>query len=197
MPNREVVGMRLLEPRIINKILSDDEFKKIKNHALELYLERISSEEKINYEDGFGRYSFSTTSILKEIHHGLLEKAREIFQSDTLLPTWSMMAAYSGNQGSLYKHKDDNACTYHLDLSIHQTKEWDLWVSHDGKDVPYTLYENDALAMYGEQQEHWRDPFVGSNEDVVINFFMFFCEPDHWYFTEGPDQIKVIRGETK
>ena len=31
-----------------------------------------------------------------------------------------------------------------------------------------------------------------SKNNVVCNAFFFFCEPDHWYFTKGPEYVKEI-----
>lgn len=176
------------DPEVIDKILDQDDFVLLKEHALDLY------RNKTDYEAGFGRYTFGATEVLKKIHDSLLPKARAFFESDSLLPSWCMMAAYKGSAGSLFRHTDDNACTYHFDVSVFQTIPWDIGVSHNGIDKMYTLQENQALAMYGEKQEHWRDPMGGSEDDVVINAFFFFCEPDHWYFTKGPSYIDVLRG---
>jgi hypothetical protein len=181
--------MKIQQPKIIDKIFLQEEFETLQSHAKDLYLNRDY------YEEGFGRYIFGKTEILENAHNLLLEKARKIFDSETLLPSWSMMAAYRGDQGSLSRHTDDNACTYHLDISIFQTINWDLWVKHEGEEKPYSLKENQALAMYGEDQEHWREDLKGEPEDVVCNAFFFFCEPDHWYFTKGPEYINVLRGE--
>jgi hypothetical protein len=180
--------MKIQKPKIIDQIFSKEEFEVLQSHARDLF------ENKESYEEGFGRYIFGSTEILQNAHNLLLEKAKKIFNSETLLPSWSMMAGYRGDQGSLHRHKDDNACTYHLDISIFQTINWDLWVSHEGEEQPYSLQENQALAMYGEDQEHWREKLNGAPDDVVFNAFFFFCEPDHWYFTKGPEYLEVLRG---
>jgi hypothetical protein len=183
--------MLIKKPEIIKNVLSNNDFLNFQSHAKQIYSNRS------DFESGFGRYVFGPTEELKSIHNSLVALAREFFESDTLMPSWCMMAAYAGNQGSLFKHTDDNACTYHLDLSVFQTISWDLWVEHDGLSEPYTLSENEALAMYGETQPHWREPLSGSNDDVVCNAFFFFCEPDHWYFTKGPEYLKVLRSRPK
>lgn len=148
---------------------------------------------KQNYEEGFGRYVYGGTEILSHIHNKLTDSAKNFFESDTLQPTFCMIAVYEGNNANLYRHKDDNACTYHFDICLFQNDPWDIWVDHEGDVKPYTLYENEALAMYGDLQEHWRDKISNPETNVVCNAFFFFCEPDHWYFTEGPEYINVIR----
>lgn len=115
----------------------------------------------------------------------LTEFARDHFESEELKPSWCLMSIYEGKEAKLWKHKDDNACTYHINFCVFQKTPWELWV--EGK--PYLLEENDALMTYGNDQEHWREEFPDPDNNLVCNAFFFFCEPDHWYFTEGPDYL--------
>jgi hypothetical protein len=179
--------MKIKKPKIINNILSENNFLLLKTHAEEL------NKDKGQYEEGFGRKVFSNTEILKNIHEALVPKAKKFFESNLLKPSFSMIAIYSGDKASLFRHKDDNACTYHFDLCVFQNEPWSIWVEHEGISKSYTLHENQALAMYGNIQEHWRDPLPNSKNNVVCNAFFFFCEPDHWYFTKGPEYLNVIR----
>ena len=60
------------------------------------------------------------------------------------------------------------------------------------------LMENDALLMYGNEQEHWRESFPDPDHNMVCNIFLFYCKPDHWYFTEGPNYLYThIRADKK
>jgi hypothetical protein len=183
--------MVIKSPTIIDNILSQEDFLLLKNHAKDL------SKNKENFEEGFGRHVHGGTEILNKIHKILSIKAKDFFESKYLQPSFSMISIYSGDKASLYRHKDDNACTYHFDLCIFQNEPWDIWVEHEGVSKPYTLYENQALAMYGNIQEHWRDPLPNPENNIVCNAFFFFCEPDHWYFTEGPEYLNVIRENNK
>jgi hypothetical protein len=54
---------------------------------------------------------------------------------------------------------------------------------------------NQALAYYGNDQLHWREKFPNPEKNHVAMIFFHFAEPDHWYFTKGPDYLRVIRGE--
>lgn len=131
--------------------------------------------------------------ILKEYAEKLTESARSIFESKSLLPTYTLFSHYEATDEipSLYRHKDDNACTYTIDLCLYQTEPWDLWV--DG--VAYTLNENQALAYYGNDQLHWREEFPNLKNQQVAMVFFHFAEPDHWWFTKGPGYLSVIRNE--
>lgn len=179
--------MILQPPTIIKNILSDSEFELLKNHAIEL------DKTEGTQDSGFGRKTYGNTKILNYIHRILLIKARDFFQNDSIEPTFSMISIYRGDQASLFRHKDDNACTYHFDVCLFQNDPWDIWVNHDDESKPYTLYPNQALAMHGEDQEHWREDFPDKENNVVCNAFFFFCEPDHWFFTKGPEYLEVIR----
>lgn len=176
-----------INPTILKNVLPEEEFNKLKIHALDLY------EGRSNFESGLGRYVFGTTPLLEEIHNSILDLAKEVFKSDTILPAWSMMAGYTGPDAILTRHKDDNAATYHIDLCIFQTTDWPIGVQNGSEDKYYVIQENEALAMCGESQEHWRNPLNGDYKDVVFNAFLFFCEPDHWYFSEGPEYIERLR----
>lgn len=70
-------------------------------------------------------------------------------------------------------------------MCLYQTIPWDLYV--EGRS--YTLYQNEALAYYGNDQMHWREEFPGSKDDHVAMIFFHFAEPDHWYFVEGPNYL--------
>ncbi len=165
------------EPFIVNNLLPPEELKNLQRHAMDLWANRPA------YEPGFGRHQWHGEPELSRIHELLTEIAREYFGSPTLKPSWCLMSTYEGEAARLWKHKDDNACTYHIDLCVFQKEPWDIWA--EGK--PYTLLENDALFMYGNDQEHWREAFPNPETNLVCNAFFFFCEPDHWYFTEGPN----------
>ena len=175
--------MNIKEPQVLKTILPDDQIKDLQKYAMSLW----SSSN--TYEKAFGRHQWANTEELKKIHESLLELAREEFDSTNLLPSWCLISIYEGEEAKLWKHKDDNACTYHIDLCVFQKTAWDLWVEYNGESKPYTLEENDALFMYGNDQEHWREKFPDPKNNLVCNAFFFFCEPDHWYFTKGPEYL--------
>lgn len=171
--------IKIKDPFILENVLDEDTLRRLQRYAMKMW-----SESQV-YDESFGRHQFANTEALKVVHEMLTNVAREYFESDTLKPTWCLLGIYEGKEAKLWKHKDDNACTYHIDLCVFQKEGWDLWA--EGK--PYMLKENDALLMYGNDQEHWREAFPNPETNLVCNAFFFFCEPDHWYFTEGPDYL--------
>ena len=67
---------------------------------------------------------------------------------------------------------------YTLDVCLYQNVQWPLVV----EDREFTLQENEALAFYGEEQEHWRPDFPVPTWNRVGMLFLHFAEPDHWFF---------------
>jgi hypothetical protein len=171
--------LKIKEPKIEKGMLDTYTLRKFQKYAMSLWI------NSGDYDSGFGRHNWANTPELNEIHAMFTERAKEFFESDTLKPSWNLLVVYEGRDAKLWKHKDDNACTYHIDFCVFQKESWDLWV----EDKPYTLEENDGLYMYGNDQEHWRSPFPNPKSNLVCNAFFFFCEPDHWYFTEGPQYL--------
>lgn len=170
-------------PKIIENVFSYDEYIKLKHYLFD------KPKIQEHYSQGFGRYSFET-ELINEYANKLIPLARKHFNSQTLMPSYSLFAHYEGAEASLYKHKDDNACTYTIDYCVYQTEPWDLYV--DGN--PYTLQENQALAYYGNEQLHWREDFPNKESGHVAMIFFHFVESDHWWFTKGPSYVEVIRG---
>jgi hypothetical protein len=174
------------DPVLVNDVLSKEDYDRL--------LVALKNPKSFEYSEGFSRYCISDGSlpILKELADKLVPKAREVFNSKGLLPTYILFAHYEGQnpEPSLYKHKDDNACTYTLDMCVYQVDPWDLFVD----DKPYTLYPNQALGYYGNDQWHWREKFPNPETNHVAMIFFHFAEPDHWYFTKGSEYIQVVRG---
>jgi hypothetical protein len=149
--------------------------------------------KSFSYEEGFSRWIVADGQIkeLKNYAYMITPLARSLFNSDSLLPTYALFSHYEGINARLHKHKDDNACTYTIDMCLYQKKSWDLYVEGN----PYTLNPNEALAYYGNEQEHWREDFPDPENNNVAMIFFHFAEPDHWFFTKGPSYISVIRNQ--
>ena len=185
----EMYPVVIKDPFIVNNILPEEDLKRLQKETMNLWANSSA------YEPGFGRHQYHKNQEVERVHHLLTELARDYFDSPTLMPSWALLSIYEGDKANLWKHVDDNACTYHIDLCVFQKDPWDLWVEYNGEEKPYTLMENDGLFMYGNEQPHWRGPFPNPQTNLVANAFFFFCEPDHWFFTKGPSYLSVIRKE--
>lgn len=177
---------KLKNPVVVDQLLPISYFNIFSAELKEKY-------KSFHYDEGFGRFTSShfETPILKQMSDKILDIARETFGSKTLLPTYSLFAHYEGKEANLRKHFDDNACTYTLDMCVYQNFPWNLWV----EDKAYTLHPNQALAYYGNDQEHWREAFPYPDLQHVAMVFFHFAEPDHWWFTKGQSYLSVIRKE--
>lgn len=171
------------EPKVIKNLFNEEDFNKLKTYLYN------KPKLKENFDPSFQRYIFND-SLINEYMTNLVPTAREIFGSQTLLPSYGLFAHYEGDNPNLGEHKDDNACTYTLDMCVYQTDPWDLNV--DGKS--YTLQENEALAYYGNDQMHGRNTFPNPGSQHVAMIFFHFVEPDHWWYTKGQHYVEVIRG---
>ncbi len=176
--------MNVQEPKIIKNVFNDEEYKKLRTY---LYNKPKLKED---FDPEFERYCFDD-SLLNQYAEKLIPLARNTFNSETLLSSYALFVHYEGKNPSLFAHKDDNACTYTIDMCVYQTEPWALIVD----DKSYLLYENEALAYYGNDQMHGRDKFPNPNSQHVAMIFFHFVEPDHWWFTKGEDYIRVIRKE--
>lgn len=171
-------------PVIINDTLTKEDYERI--------LKDISNPKRFHYQESFSRYVISDgeLDLLKELADKITPLAREVFESENLLPTYTLFSHYEGKDAKLWKHKDDNACTYTIDMCVYQKDPWDLWV----EDKNYTLNPNQSLAYYGNDQLHWREEFPNPETNHVAMIFFHFAEPDHWWFTKGPNYHEVVRG---
>lgn len=180
------IMIELQSPRIINNLFSKNDFLNIQ----QLFI----NPKKFQFQSGFSRWVVSGVEIpvLNIYACSLTNLARNIFNSKELIPTYCLFSHYESKHASLYRHKDDNACTYTIDMCVYQKYAWDIYV----EGIPYTLYPNQALAYYGNDQEHWREAFPEPKTNYVAMIFFHFAEPDHWYFNEGPSYLdRVIKAK--
>ena len=189
-------------PYLLKTVLPPEEHKALQNLAMNLW-----ATDKSTFDEGFGRHQWAiwdgthkeNTEPLKRFHEMLLPLAKEEFESETMLPSWCLISVYEGEKARLWKHKDDNACTYHINYTIFHKTPWDFYI----EGIKFEPEENDAVISYGNDQEHWREEFPNPNNNLVANAFFFYTEPDHWFFKHGPQYLytdirkKVDSEETK
>jgi hypothetical protein len=182
-----VSKIEVKEPVIIKNVFSAEEHKDLKNIMQGWPLAK-------EWDISFGRHIISSP-VIDEYAEKLIPLARKIFNSETLKPSYSLFARYHGPEANLYRHVDDNACTYTIDLCLYQTAPWAIGIEHKGKDNEYILQENEAVLYYGNDQEHWRPEFPNPESQHVAMVFFHFVEPDHWYHTKGPKYHDVVKGD--
>jgi len=171
------------DPVVLDSVFNDNDFNNIKS----LFPDPKSG----HYQEDLSRWVVSNAVLpeLQNYAYLITPLARKIFNNEYLLPSYTLFSHYEGVNANLIKHKDDNACTYTIDLCIFQKYPWDIYV----EGIPYTLKPNQALAYYGNDQLHWREKFPEPETNYVQMIFFHFVEPDHWFFTKGPSYLDVIR----
>lgn len=175
-------------PKKINNLFSNDRFERLKECLM-------SQAQSSKWDDTFGRKTFMhwDQPLLSIYNNFLISKARDIFNSNTLIPTYAQYIEYSGNTANLFEHTDNNACTYTVGMLVTQNDPWGFWV--EGEE--FLLEPNQAVAYLGNEQKHWRNDFPNPETNVVGMALFHFAEPDHWYFSEGPEHVfNVINKET-
>jgi hypothetical protein len=172
-------------PVISRNIFSPEDFS-----CLSGYLQR-RPKSVFDYDERFGRYFLSNDPILNFYHEQLVPVARSLFSSHLLVPSYALFARYEGPAARLPRHKDDNACTYTVDLCVYQKEPWPLFV----EDHELVLQPNEAAVYFGNDQLHWREPMQDPSNYVGMIFF-HFVDPGHWYLTQGPQHIQAIRAKS-
>ena len=175
---------------LIDEVFSEDEFA-----ILLTQLSSIEDSMALPYDRWFGRFGLNSTDrrcpeLLSNYHDKLLPLARKLF-SPTLEPSYCLWASYRGYRAQLPKHIDDNACTYTIDLCLSHVAPWSIYI--EGKEL--IPYPNQAVVYYGEDQYHWREAFTEPNKNRVDMIFFHFVEPQHWWFTKGPQYIDKITND--
>lgn len=160
------------DPIIIEKFFSNKKYNYVMNYVNSIERNRWF------FEDMHSRYIITDSEYLNKLSLLELNRARKVFNSDTLIYTYSLLALYNNDNSRLIRHKDDNACTYTFDICLYAEKPWPLIV----EDKEYIIEKNQALSFYGEDQWHERPPFDKDNK--VLMLFMHWAEPDHSFFEE-------------
>lgn len=160
------------EPWIISPFWTEHRYKDIVNSINSLNKNDWKFEKGLNRYIVNGKY-FDKLSMFE------LDRARKEFDNDNLLYTYSLIALYNQENSNLFKHKDDNACTYTIDICLYAEKPWPLII----EDKEYIISNNEAICFYGEDQLHWRPEFIPGNR--VLMMFMHFADRNHWFFQAG------------
>lgn len=129
-------------------------------------------------------------NIIGKVHDYLLPFVRDHFNDQTLLPTKGTVGIYSGRRAELQPHIDDDAAEYSFNMVIHKEHPWPLEI--DGHS--FDLEENQGVFFRGNHQYHGRPPFLKPETNVYASSWFYYCPPDHWYFTHGPDFLYLKRG---
>lgn len=176
------------EAYVLDNVFDSEYFSELKeslalvreNHVLPYTLE-LGRSGVNTLDKSFG------SDVLNDAFDKVVTKARLIFGQE-VKPTYALWVTYRGFRANLPRHIDDNACTYTIDLCMSYGAQWPIYV--EGKEL--LLEPNQAAVYYGEDQYHWRGEFPSPLKNEVEMIFFHFADPDHWFFTKGPQYKQEI-----
>jgi len=183
----EITGEYLFvrpDPFVLENVFEENYFQELKNYLYKKKEER----EGFIYDVNFGRSTYHSSlardgEIFIDSANKLVPIAKKLFDSDQLEFSYCIFSVYRGHKANLYYHVDDNACTYTIDLCVHQNTPWPLFVAgHE-----FVVDENQAICYYGEDQYHWREKFPDPKTNEVSMIFYHFVDKDHWFFSGKDD----------
>ena len=155
-------------------------FDKIKAAIKQL---NLGPEGPHKYHPVAGRW-IEAISFEPEVEEEILEIARKVFNEPDLKRAGFHTGRYQMQNGikpQLWKHYDQSACQYSLDVCIEKTIDWELVV----EEQVFLEQPNSCVVFHGNDQMHWRTEYPSTDEnDYVHLLFMQFAKPDHWYFTD-------------
>jgi hypothetical protein len=169
------------DPHIEKNIFDQEYFEYLREHFSN---HEILKKDEYHYY-GSKRIDSFNDPVLKEVLDKLTDKAKEIFESDTLMPTYGIFSEYSGSSAYLNKHKDSGPCTYTIDISLYQNTPWPLHI--EGKS--YSWSDNEAIFFYANDQMHWKEEFPDKEKNKVGLLFLHYVEPNHpWWII--PEELR-------
>jgi hypothetical protein len=171
------------------QIFSQEYFSFLKNYFIN---HSFLSDAKHDFY-GSKRIDSFDDKILKDALNMLTEKAKKMFNSDTLIPTYAVFSEYSGKQAMLNSHKDVGPCTYTIDMALYYNEPWPLIVEGEY----YTFLENEAVVFYANDQLHWKPAFPSPETNKVAIILFHFAEPTNQWWSINEKLRSVMRKKFK
>ena len=169
-----------VEARSIVDFFPPELFEKIKAKVLSL---DMGPDGPHMYHTVAGRW-LTQIDFDPETEAEILEIAKKTFGVDNLLRAGFHTARYQKQNGikpQLWKHVDQSACQYSLDICIDKNVDWQLVAD----DKVFDEAPNQCIVFSGNDHMHWRPEYPTEDEDKFVTLlFMQFAPPDHWYFTQ-------------
>jgi len=177
--------MDSFEPASIKNFLPDDMFERVKEKVLS---KNMGPHGPHFYHTVIGRW-LTDISFDDEIESFILNKVRDYFNEPDLVRAGVHTARYQMQNGvipQLWKHYDQSACQYSLDICIDKNFDWGIFAG----DKYFDEEPNSCVIFSGNNHMHYRPDYPSRDEnDYVTLLFMQFTKPDHWIF-EGEDAFK-------
>jgi hypothetical protein len=170
-----------VEARSIVDFFPQELFEKVKAQVLSL---NMGPGGPHFYHPVAGRW-LTEINFDDETESEILEIAKKTFGVDTIKRAGFHTARYQKQNGikpQLWKHVDQSACQYSLDICIEKTVDWQLVADEKTFDEA----PNQCIVFCGNDHMHYRPEYPTEDEDKYVTLlFMQFAEPDHWFFSEN------------
>jgi hypothetical protein len=170
-----------VEPKSIKNFFSNELFSKIKKQVLD---KNMGPDGPHFYHTVAGRW-LTEIHFDEETEKEVLEIAKKIFNNPNLKRAGFHTARYQMQNGikpQLWKHYDQSACEYSLDICIEKTVDWQIAVD----DIYFDEEENSCVVFSGNDHMHWRPEYPSNDENKYVTLlFLQFANPNHWFFVEG------------
>ena len=171
----------MVNTKSISNFFPEELFLKIKEQVLS---KNMGPGGDHFYHTVAGRW-LTEISFDAETEKEILEIAKKTFGDEDIKRAGFHTARYQKQNGikpQLWKHYDQSACQYSLDICIDKNVDWQIAVD----DVYYDEEPNSCVVFSGNEQMHWRPEYPTEDEDKYVTLlFMQFAKPDHWFFVEG------------
>jgi hypothetical protein len=170
----------LSEPKTINNFFTEEMFSRVKKVIDNTEL----GKDSLHYNTTLGRWETSGFSFDEDIEDYCLQKAKELFNDNSLQKTYFFATRYQRKEccvPQLHEHLDQNGTQTTIDITIENTAEWTLDV--DGR--IFDQQPNQAVIFGGQQHIHSRPPYPTKDLDKYVTvLFLHFTQPDHWMQTD-------------
>jgi len=179
--------MKDMSPKVLKNVFEEEYFQQIKKYLSEI---TFSENQKPDYYGSYRLHSFDGDPVLNECQEKITPMAKYIFGVEDILPSYCTYIRYKGASPILRKHKDEAPSQYLIDLSLGYKIQWPLIV----EDEEFSLEENEALAFYATEQQHWRPPFPDKDDNVVEMLMFGFVKKDHrWWQIQEKERPGIVK----
>jgi hypothetical protein len=110
-----------------------------------------------------GAVEASADPLMENVLSGLVPRVEEL-SGKQLHPTYSFVRIYRRGD-RLERHRDRPSCEVSVSVNLGSDSEcpWPLWIAGPCGEKAAHLGPGDALLYRGNDCEHWREPFEGSD----------------------------------
>ena len=165
----------LSEPKIVRNFFNEEMLSRVKDSVSNTGI----GTDRSYFHTMLARW-IEAVEFDSDIEKFIIEKARRIFNDESLKKSYFFAARYQRKDGCiphLWEHIDTNGTQTTLDITLENTANWGLIVEGEH----FEQEPNDAIAFCGQQHSHSRPPYPVSDDTAFTTvLFLHFTHPEHW-----------------